>query len=111
MKKRKWSNASGDHVAWQFDFTDRHGKRHREQFPLKRDAETRLAELQGTTRSGTYRPLADKADVAAACKAFCEHMTDRADRKEKVTETYLRTTRQHCENYIDPSGDYVVRRP
>ncbi|ASY56350.1 site-specific integrase [Sinorhizobium sp. CCBAU 05631] len=110
IKRRKWTNASGEHVAWQLDFTDRFGKRHREQFALKRDAENRLAELQGTTRAGTYRPLADRADVADACKEFCKYMTDRRDRGEKVTETYLRTTRQHCENYIDPAGDYVVRR-
>ncbi|MQY44538.1 tyrosine-type recombinase/integrase [Rhizobiales bacterium RZME27] len=93
------------------DFVDRFGKRHREQFKLKRDAEDRLAELQGSTRSGTYRPLADKADVAQACAAFCKYMTERSNRGEKVTESYLRTTRQHCENYIDPAGDYVVRRP
>lgn len=111
IKKRTWTNASGKHEAWQMDFTDRHGKRHREQFNLKRDAENRLAELQGTTRAGTYRPLADKADVAKACEAFCGYMTDRRDRGEKVTETYLRTTRQHCENWIDPANEYVVRRP
>jgi integrase len=110
IKKRSWTNASGKHEAWQLDFTDRFGKRHREQFSLKRDAETRLGELQGTTRAGTYRALADKSDVASACKAFCGYMTERADRKEKVTETYLRTTRQHCENYIDPPNEYVVRR-
>lgn len=111
IKKRRWSNGSGTHEAWQFDFTDRFGKRHREQFALKRDAENRLAELQGTTRAGTYRVLADKADVAKACADFCEYMTGRRDRGEKVTETYLRTTRQHCENWIDPENDYVVRRP
>ncbi|HEV7305229.1 site-specific integrase [Ensifer sp.] len=111
IKRRKWTNGSGEHVAWQLDFTDRFGKRHREQFALKRDAEGRLAELQGTTRAGTYRPLADRSDVAEGCKVFCQYMTDRRDRGEKVTETYLRTTRQHCENYIDPNGEYVVRRP
>lgn len=111
IKKRKWTNNSGTHEAWRLDFTDRFGKRHREQFALKRDAENRLAELQGTTRAGTYRALADKADVAKACQEFCAYMTDRRDRGEKVTETYLRTTRQHCENYIDPSGSYVLRRP
>lgn len=110
IKKRAWKNASGEHVAWQIDFTDRHGHRHREQFAIKRDAEDRLAELQGTTRDGTYRPLAQKFDVAAACAEFCTYMTDRSDRGEKVTETYLRTVRQHCENYIDPDGDYVKRK-
>ncbi|MCO6423819.1 site-specific integrase [Sinorhizobium meliloti] len=111
IKRRKWTNASGEHVAWQLDFTDRFGKRHREQFALKRDAETRLGELQGTTRAGTYRPLADRADVAEACKEFCKYMEGRRDRGEKVTETYLRSIRQYCENYVDPAGDYVVRRP
>lgn len=111
IKKRTWTNKGGKHEAWQIDFTDRFGKRHREQFSLKRDAENRLGELQGTTRAGTYRPVADKADVANACRLFCEYMTKRNERGEKVTETYLRTTRQHCENYIDPPGTYVVRKP
>lgn len=111
IKKRSWTNASGKHEAWQLDFTDKHGKRHREQFSLKRDAENRLGELHGTTRAGTYRPLADKSDVATACADFCDHMTTRHDRGEKVTLTYLKTIHQHCENYIDPAGEYVKRKP
>lgn len=107
IKKRTWTNRSGTHTAWQLDFTDRHGKRHREQFTLKRDAEDRLAELQGSTRAGTYRPLADKEDVAAACADFLSHMATRHERGERVTDTYLRTCRQHCQNYIDPKGKYA----
>lgn len=111
VKRRRWTNASGLHEAWQIDFTDRFGKRHREQFALKRDAENRLGELQGTTRAGTYRALADKSDVATACRAFCNYMSERSDRGERVTETYIRTIRQQLENYIDPANEYVIRRP
>ncbi len=110
IKKRKWKNASGTHEAWRLDFTDRYGKRHREQFTLKRDCETRLAELQGSTRAGTYRALADEKTVADAAKLYCEYMAQRRDRGEKVTESYLRTERQHAENWIDPAGNYVPRK-
>ncbi|MBB6299425.1 tyrosine-type recombinase/integrase [Rhizobium leucaenae] len=107
IKKRKWTNASGTHEAYRLDFTDRHGKRHREQFPKKRDAETRLGELQAETGKGTYRPLADKSTVSAACTLFLKYMSDRHDRGEKVTATYLNTSKQHCQNYIDPDGEHV----
>lgn len=111
IKRRKWSNASGDHEAFQLDFTDRHGKRHREQFGKKRHAEARMAELQAETSKGTYRPLAERHTVTDACREYCEYMETRADNRQRVTETYLRTVRQHCENWIDPDSDYVKRKP
>ena len=107
IKRRTWTNQSGTHEAWRLDFTDRYGKRHREQFPRKRDAEARLALLQAETGKGTYRPLADKSTITAACKLFIEYMEGRHERGEKVTKTYLNTTKQHCQNYIDPDGNYV----
>ena len=110
VKKRTWKNASGRHEAWRIDFTDRHGKRHRQQFALKRDAENRLGELQGTTRAGTYRPLADEKRVANACAEFCQHMEVRHSRREKVTATYLHTIREQCENWIDPDHGYKPRK-
>jgi integrase len=64
ITKRTWTNYSGRQEAWQLDFTDRHGRRHREQFALKRDAENRLGELQGSTRAGNYRPLSDAKRVS-----------------------------------------------
>lgn len=110
IKKRTWTNKGGRHEAWQLDFTDKDGKRHREQFSLKRDAENRLADLQGSTRAGTYRPIAEAKRVGDACDAFLQHMKTRHARNEKVTTTYLKACRQHCQNWIDPAGDYVENK-
>jgi hypothetical protein len=67
IKKRSWENASGKHEAWQLDFTDRHGKRHREQYAKKREAEARLSDLVSATGAATYKEAAQKTTVADVC--------------------------------------------
>lgn len=103
IKKRSWENASGQHEAWQLDFTDRLGKRHREQFTKKREAEARLAELIATTGSATYKEEAKKTTVADVCDDFYKAMELRHKRGEKVVQSYLRTTKQHFDNWINPT--------
>ena len=39
VTKRKWRNASGEHEAWMISFTDSAGKRRKQQFERKRDAD------------------------------------------------------------------------
>lgn len=108
IKKRSWKNASGQHEAWQLDFTDRLGKRHREQFTKKREAEARLAELIATTGSATYKEEAKKTTVADVCDDFYKAMELRHKRGEKVVQSYLRTTKQHFDNWINPSDESSI---
>lgn len=108
IKKRSWKNASGQHEAWQLDFTDRLGKRHREQFTKKREAEARLAELIATTGSATYKEEAKKTTVADVCDDFYKAMELRHRRGEKVVQSYLRTTKQHFDNWINPSDESSI---
>lgn len=108
IKKRSWENASGQHEAWQLDFTDRLGKRHREQFTKKREAEARLAELIATTGSATYKEEAKKTTVADVCDDFYKAMELRHKRGEKVVQSYLRTTKQHFDNWINPSDESSI---
>lgn len=108
IKKRSWENASGQHEAWQLDFTDRLGKRHREQFTKKREAEARLAELIATTGSATYKEEAKKTTVADICDDFYKAMELRHKRGEKVVQSYLRTTKQHLDNWINPTDESSI---
>ncbi|TMU86567.1 tyrosine-type recombinase/integrase [Brucella haematophila] len=108
IKKRSWENASGQHEAWQLDFTDRLGKRHREQFTKKREAEARLAELIATTGSATYKEEAKKTTVADVCDDFYKAMELRHKRGEKVVQSYLRTTKQHFDNWINPTDESSI---
>ncbi|TWH03330.1 site-specific recombinase XerC [Ochrobactrum sp. J50] len=108
IKKRSWENASGQHEAWQLDFTDRLGKRHREQFTKKREAEARLVELVATTGSATYKEEAKKTTVADICDDFYKAMDLRHKRGEKVVQSYLRTTKQHFDNWINPTDESSI---
>ncbi|WP_235925478.1 tyrosine-type recombinase/integrase [Brucella pseudintermedia] len=108
IKKRSWENASGQHEAWQLDFTDRLGKRHREQFTKKREAEARLVELVATTGSATYKEEAKKTTVADICDDFYKAMELRHKRGEKVVQSYLRTTKQHFDNWINPTDESSI---
>lgn len=111
ITKRKWRTADGKpREAWRLDFTDSSGTRYREQFPKKTDADARLKELMAKTSTGTHRPGGDKKSVRHVCETFLAYMTKRHERGEKVTRTYLNTCRQHCQNWIDPDGNYIPEK-
>ncbi|MGN6487246.1 MAG: tyrosine-type recombinase/integrase [Devosia sp.] len=100
VTKRKWSNKSGAHEAWVLAFTDTAGKRHKEQFPTKRAADARRVEVEGLVSKGAYREQANKHSVADAVDRYLTHLQARHDRGERVTATYLNTTRAELENYV-----------
>lgn len=108
IKKRSWENVSGKHEAWQLDFTDRHGKRHREQYAKKREAEARLSEIITETGTSTYKEAAQKTTVVDVCDDFYKAMETRNKRGESVVQSYLRTTKQHIDNWIDPKEESAV---
>ena len=109
ISKRTWTNKSGVHEAWTLAFTDAAGKRHKEQFARKRDAEARRTEVDGQVRGGTYRHQAKDKTVSDACKGYLASLEGRRDRGEHVTEHYLRTTRAQLLNYVDPQPDRDVK--
>jgi integrase len=108
VRKRVWTNKSGDHEAWVLAFTDANGERHKEQHARKRDAEARRVEVEGQVRSGSFRPDAKDKSVADACRAYIKHLEGRRDRGERVTEHYLRTTESQLWNYVAPQPDRAV---
>jgi integrase len=105
VAKRTWTNKSGTHTAWRLSYTDAKGKRHKEQFPTKREAEDRRVEVEGQVRKGTFRPDATKVTVSEVAGDYLLMMADRRDRREKVTATYYDLIEGIIRNYIDPTDE------
>lgn len=102
LTTRTWKNEDGAvREAWRVDYTGSDGKRRREQFKRKRDAEARLRELDRQLAAGTFRPDAKVTTVEAACDLYIAHLEKRHARGE-VTTTYLRTNQAQLFNYVAP---------
>ncbi|EPE95749.1 site-specific integrase [Rhizobium grahamii] len=105
IRKRQWTNKSGEHEAWLLNYMDANGKRHREQFDKKRDAEARRKEIEEQIGKGTYRPDAATTTVRAACEQYEKDLSARKDRGEKVTSEYFDNVTGHMWNYIAPDEE------
>ncbi len=83
ITKRKWKTGRGeDREAWVLAYTDQAGKRHKEQFTKKRDADAGRVEVEGQVKSGTYRADAATTTVKDACDEYVKYMRGR---KKSVT--------------------------
>jgi integrase len=105
IRKRQWTNKSGAHEAWLLNYMDANGKRHREQFDKKRDAEARRKEIEEQIGKGTYRPDAAITTLRAACESYEKDLSARKDRGEKVTPEYFDNVTGHLWNYIAPDDE------
>lgn len=101
--KRRWTNKSGTHEAWVLNYMDASGKRHREQFEKKRDAEARRKDVEHQIGKGTYRADAVTTTVRTACENYEQVLEGRKDRGEKVTPDYFSNVTGHLWNYIAPT--------
>lgn len=102
IKKRKWSNKSGTHEAWVLNYMGSDGKRCREQFELKRDADARRVQVEGQINNGSYRPDANTTTVKQMCDEYIKVLEARNERNERVVQAYLVGERGHINNYISP---------
>lgn len=102
IKRRTWTNKSGTHEAWQLNYVDANGERHREQFELQRDAKAKRIEVEGQIKGGTYRPDAEKITVREACENYEKHLAGRMRRGEHIVPAYFKNTVGHLWNYISP---------
>lgn len=103
ITKRTWTTGKGEkREAWVLAFTDKTGKRHKEQHARKREAETRRVEVEGQISKGAFRADAAKKTVSDAIDAFIEHLEKRHDRDEKVTTMYLRNTSGQLTTHVKP---------
>lgn len=110
ITKRHWKTSRGEErEAWTLAYTDRQGKRHKEQFAKKREAETRRVEVEGQISNGVFRSEAKTKTVTDAIDAYVKHLTTRHDRGEQVTTMYLRNTIGQLRTHVEPEiGDITL---
>lgn len=109
VTKRRWKTSKGDQrEAWVLAYTDAAGKRHKEQFEKKRDAEARRTEVTHQVASGTFRADASSTTVEDAVKEYLKYLAARRDKGEKVTEHYYRTAEGQLLNYVAPQAERAV---
>lgn len=109
ITKRKWKTSKGvEREAWVLAYTDASGKRHKEQYEKKRDAEGRRTEVTHQVVSGTYRADAASTTVEDAVKDYLKSLAARRDRGEHVGEHYYRTVEAQLLNYVAPQEGRAV---
>ncbi|MBX4894906.1 tyrosine-type recombinase/integrase [Rhizobium bangladeshense] len=112
ITKRKWKTSKGvDREAWVLAYTDAGGKRHKEQFEKKRDAEARRTEVTHQVAVGTFRADAASTTVDDAVTDYLKLLADRRDRGEHVTEHYYRTVEGQLRNYVAPTEEHRAKQP
>lgn len=103
ITRRKWKTGKGvEREAWVLAYTDASGKRHKQQYAKKREAEARRVEVEGQIVGGTYRAEAASKTVEDAVVEYLKDMTARHARGEHVTAHYLKTTEAQLYNYVAP---------
>lgn len=109
ITKRRWKTGKGEErEAWVLAWTDSSGKRHKQQFEKKRDAEARRTEVTHQVASGTFRADAASTTVEDAVKGYLKNLAARRDRGERVTEHYYRNVEGQLLNYVAPQPDRPV---
>lgn len=100
ITKRTWETATGQkREAWRVAYTDNSGKRHKEQFATKREAETHLKTMTAQQVAGTFLPDAKGLTVADAIKEFSTDLDAREVRGE-ATRMYVANTKQQLDMWI-----------
>jgi integrase len=113
VTKRTWKTGKGEsRKAFAVDFSDSNGDRQRRQFKTKAEADAFRVETEGQLRGGTFRPDAAKTTVQMAADIYVAHITERCERKERMTPRNLKNVKGRIGNYIcpDPSRPKGVRR-
>lgn len=107
ITKRRWKTGKGgQREAWVLAYTDKNGKRHKEQHSTKRKAEARRIDVEGQISKGTFRADAASKTVKDAIDAYVKHLEKRHGNGEQVTTMYLRNTKGQLRTHVQPDlGD------
>ncbi|SFZ82392.1 Site-specific recombinase XerD [Devosia enhydra] len=98
VHKRRWTTAQGvEREAWQADYVDQAGKRHRKNFKLKKDAEAFEKRASTEVADGAHVADAASATIAEAGKLWIA-AKERAGRERTTVDQY----RQHLNLHIVP---------
>lgn len=103
ITKRHWTTGKGEQrEAWVLAYTDKKGKRHKEQFDKKRDADAKRVEVEGQIGKGTFRAEAKTKTVKDAIDAYLKLLEKRHGRGEQMTTMYLRNTTGQLRTHVEP---------
>lgn len=103
ITKRRWKTGKGEpREAWVLAYTDRQGRRHKEQFAKKREAEAKRVDVEGQISKGAFRAEAASKTVTDAIDAYLKHLEKRHGRGEQVTTMYLRNTSGQLRTHVEP---------
>lgn len=97
VRKRTWTTNGVEKSGWVADYKDANGKRQRQTFRLKKEAETFLLKAQSEVRDGVHVPDADTITVEEAGKLWIK--SGEAAGLERGT---IVQRRQHLDLHIVP---------
>lgn len=111
IRKRQWTNKGGEVTTrWTVDFYDLDGKRDREDFDTRRDADAFRVEIEDQLRKGTYRAKASKTTVKEVSELFLTHCRERLERRERMTRRNFQVYEGYVRNYICPDPDWHAKK-
>jgi integrase len=86
IRRVEWSSGPGKNAgsAWQVNYTDQNGKRHKKNFGLKKDADAWRLKMETEVKTGTHTPEAGSETIA-----------ERAELYLKTKKLELRTQRHY----------------
>ncbi|SCX29418.1 Site-specific recombinase XerC [Agrobacterium sp. DSM 25558] len=104
--KRSWETAGGEkREAWRLSYTDSAGKRHKEQFATRAEAEARLKAVDDLDSSGQLVPDAQSKTVADAIKLYSDAL-DARETEGAASRMYVSNTKRQLEMHVIPAlGD------
>lgn len=111
IRKRKWKNGDDEtSTRWLVDFHDADGKRGRQLFETRREAEDFRIEIEGQIRKGTYRPEAARVTVKEAAERFLVHCHAQMERGERMTRRNYQVYEGYVRNYICPDPEWHAKK-
>lgn len=97
IRKRTWTNAQGEKVAWVVDYKDQHGKRRLKTFQRKKDAEKWWSEANYEVAHGIHTPASASVTVTDAAGLWLEH-----GRAEGLERSTIEQRERHVRLHITP---------
>ncbi|MBP1856763.1 tyrosine-type recombinase/integrase [Rhizobium herbae] len=103
ITKRHWTTSKGEErEAWVLAYTDKQGKRHKENHPKKKEAEARRIEVEGQISKGAFRVEAAKKTVGDAIDAYAKAL-DKRLKEGSATRMYTENTKGQLNTHVRPT--------
>jgi integrase len=97
VRKRTWTNKTGEQTAWIADYFDQEGVRHIKTFKRKKDADAWLVTTRGEVARGVHTPENASITVAEAAEIWIEK-----GKLEKLERSTLLHYGNHVKLHINP---------